>query len=121
MDILLRDLPEGSYRDLTEEEKTKLIESLKNSYSDPKAGSDGRRPGHDRRGYGRKPSNRDGRKPYGNRDGRKPYGNRDGRKPYGNRDGQRPYGNRNNNHGGYGNNAFGFRKNENKDESGSED
>ncbi|MEE3432352.1 MAG: pseudouridine synthase [Lachnospiraceae bacterium] len=148
MDILLRDLPEGSYRDLTEEEKTKLIESLKNSYSDPKAGSDGRRPGHDRRGYGRKPSDRDGRKPYGNRDGRKPYGNRDGQRsfsnhdgqrpygnrngqrsfsnhdgqrPYGNRDGQRPYGNRNNNHGGYGNNAFGFRKNENKDESGSED
>lgn len=62
MNLKIADLEEGAYRQLTEEEKKDLIESLKDSYSDPISGP---RP---KKSFGKKPY---GKKPYE----RKPYGN----------------------------------------------
>jgi 23S rRNA pseudouridine2604 synthase len=114
MNLKIADLEEGAYRQLTEEEKKDLIESLKDSYSDPLSGprpkkSFGKKP------YGKKPYERksyggsrsEGRsysRSYGDRDNRRPYGDRSREdRPYGNRSyGEKSYGDRNESRRTYG-------------------
>lgn len=114
MNLKIADLEEGAYRQLTEEEKKDLIESLKDSYSDPISGprpkkSFGKKP------YGKKPYERksyggsrsEGRsysRSYGDRDNRCPYGDRSREdRPYGNRSyGEKSYGDRNESRRTYG-------------------
>lgn len=133
MNLKIADLEEGAYRQLTEEEKKDLIESLKDSYSDPISGprpkkSFGKKP------YGKKPYERKSysgsrsegrsygdrksygeRKPYGDRstgEDRRSYGDRssEGRsysRSYGDRDNRRPYGDRSREDRPYGNRSYG--------------
>ena len=87
MNLKIADLEEGAYRELTEEEKKDLIESLKNSYSDPVSGPRPRK-SFSKKSFGNRSF---GKKPYGDRSEGRSYGER---KPYGDRPEGRSYGER---------------------------